>query len=284
MSSSENDFCVIGLGKFGISVVRTLEDLGKVTLAIDKKEERCQLVSSIASETLILDSTNRGALEDAGIHKIQNIIIAVGSDLAASIVTAVHVLAIHRENNTLNRLNLVAKAVDSTHQLILEAIGITNIILSETEAGKKAAYRAIWKLGVDLTTVDDKYSIASVIVKNMRFTNKKLEALRIPTNYKINLVAIKRDGKVIIPSRNEILMLNDELLFISSNDNINNVYNDFSINNSTKVPERVITKAQEKKLPFWKRWGKKNKKKFGKNNGSNVKKIPSSKPKAKKDK
>ncbi|WP_375317987.1 potassium channel family protein [Spiroplasma endosymbiont of Virgichneumon dumeticola] len=284
MSSSENDFCVIGLGKFGISVVRTLEDLGKVTLAIDKREERCQLVSSIASETLILDSTNRGALEDAGIHKIQNIIIAVGSDLAASIVTAVHVLAIHRENNTLNRLNLVAKAVDSTHQLILEAIGITNIILSETEAGKKAAYRAIWKLGVDLTTVDDKYSIASVIVKNMIFTNKKLETLRIPTNYKINLVAIKRAGKVIIPSRNEILMLNDELLFISSNDNINNVYNDFSINNSTKVPERLVTKVQEKKLPFWKRWGKKKKKRFSKSNGSNIKKMSSAKSKIKKDK
>lgn len=281
MSSSENDFCVIGLGKFGISVVRTLEELGKVTLAIDKKEERCQLVSSIASETLILDSTNRGALEDAGIHKIQNIIIAVGSDLAASIVTAVHILTIHRENNTLVHLNLIAKAVDSTHQLILEAIGITNIILSETEAGKKAAYRAIWKLGVDLTTVDEKYSIASVIVKNMRFTNKKLEALRIPTNYKINLVAIKRDGKVIIPSRNEMLMLNDELLFISSNDNINNVYNDFSINNTTtKTPERMVTKIPIKKLPFWKRWFKKNKK----NSGSSTKKIPSSKPKVKKNK
>ncbi|MCZ6902738.1 MAG: hypothetical protein O7C58_00500, partial [Rickettsia endosymbiont of Ixodes persulcatus] len=62
---------------------------------------------------------------------------------AASIVTAVHVLAIHREHNTLSSLNLIAKAVDSTHQLILEAIGITNIILSEAEAGKKAAYRAI---------------------------------------------------------------------------------------------------------------------------------------------
>ncbi|WP_432654071.1 TrkA C-terminal domain-containing protein [Spiroplasma ixodetis] len=48
-----------------------------------------------------------------------------------------------------------------------------------------------------------------------------------PSNYKINLVAIKRHGKVIIPSRNEILMLNDELLFISSNENINSVCNDF---------------------------------------------------------
>ncbi|WP_338975046.1 TrkA C-terminal domain-containing protein [Spiroplasma endosymbiont of Tricholauxania praeusta] len=42
-----------------------------------------------------------------------------------------------------------------------------------------------------------------------------LETLKIPSNYKINLVAIKRHGKVIIPSRNEILMLNDELLFQS---------------------------------------------------------------------
>lgn len=266
MSSSENDFCVIGLGKFGISVVKTLEELGKVTLAIDRREERCQLVSSIASETLILDATNREALADAGIHKVQNIIIAIGSDLAASIVTAVHILAIHREHNTLSSLNLIAKAVDSTHQLILEAIGITNIILSETEAGKKAAYRAIWKLGVDLTTIDEDYSIANVIVKNTRFTNKKLEALKIPSNYKINLVAIKRHGKVIIPNRNEILMLNDELLFISSNENINAVYNDFSISDSNWKIEHPINKIVKKKRSFWNLFRKKKKNKKGSKN------------------
>lgn len=261
MSSSANDFCVIGLGKFGISVIKTLDELGKVTLAIDKREDRCQLVSSLASETLILDTTNRDALVDAGIHKVQNIIIAIGSDLAASIVTAVHILAIHREHNTLSSLNLIAKAVDKTHQLILEALGITNIILSETEAGKKAAYRAIWKLGVDLTTVDEQYSIANVIIKNTRFTNKKLETLKIPSNYKINLVAIKRHGKVIIPSRSEILLLNDELLFISSNENINNVYNDFSVSDNNKTLEHNIHKPIKKKRWCWFRKKKKKKKK-----------------------
>ncbi|MBP1526021.1 MAG: hypothetical protein H9Q65_04985 [Spiroplasma ixodetis] len=71
---------------------------------------------------------------------MQNIIIAIGSDLAASIVTAVHVLAIHREHNTLSSLNLIAKAVDSTHQLILEAIGITNIILGDSQKSRKMNY------------------------------------------------------------------------------------------------------------------------------------------------
>lgn len=269
MASAANDFCVIGLGKFGIAVIKTLEELGKVTLAIDKREERCQLVSAIASETLILDATNRDALEDAGIHKIQNIIIAVGSDLAASILTAVHILAIHRQHNSLSSLNLIAKAADSTHQLILEAIGITNIILSETEAGKKAAYRAIWKLGIDLTTIDEKYSIANIIVKNTKFTNKKLETLRIPSNYKINLIAIKRHGKVIIPSRHEILMVNDELLFISSNENINNVYHDFSINDNTNN-ERVISKLIKKKHRFWSFFRKKKRKKKRKKSLKNV--------------
>jgi len=141
--SSENDYCVIGLGKFGMSVVRTLEDLGKVCLAIDKNEDRVQLVANVASEVLILDSTNRDALEDAGIHKIKNIIIAVGSDLAASVVTAVQILALQKEYNDGEEINIVAKAVDSTHQLLLEAIGISNIILPELEAGKRAAYRAI---------------------------------------------------------------------------------------------------------------------------------------------
>ena len=250
--SSENDYCVIGLGKFGMSVVRTLEDLGKVCLAIDKNEDRVQLVANVASEVLILDSTNRDALEDAGIHKIKNIIIAVGSDLAASVVTAVQILALQKEYNDGEEINIVAKAVDSTHQLLLEAIGISNIILPELEAGKRAAYRAIWKLGLDLTTVDQKHSIAHVILKNVRLTNRKLENLQIPVNYNINLIAIKRDNRVIIPRSDEKLFLNDEVLFIGANENIVKVYNEFSLSNTT-MPSKSAksSKKQKSKKGFW---------------------------------
>lgn len=247
--SSENDYCVIGLGKFGLSVVATLEELNKVCLAVDKNEDRVQLAANVATEVLILDSTNRNALEDAGIHKIKNIIIAVGSDLAASVVTAVHILALQKEHNPDKEINIVAKAVDSTHQLLLKAIGINNIILPEIEAGKRAAYRAIWKLGLDLTTVDEKHSIANVMVKNIRLTNKRLETLRIPSNYNINLIAIKRDGKVIIPRSDEKLFLNDEILFIGNNENIGRVYNDFNLNNTTtnsRIKEK--TKTIKKKI------------------------------------
>ncbi|MBE4703769.1 potassium channel family protein [Spiroplasma platyhelix] len=249
--SSENDYCVIGLGKFGMSVVRTLEELGKVCLAIDKNEERVQLAANIASEVLILDSTNRNALEDAGIYKIKNIIIAVGSDLAASVVTAVQILNLQKEYNDGTEINIVAKAVDSTHQLLLQAIGINNIILPEIEAGRRAAYRAIWKLGLDLTTVDEKHSIVNVTVKNIRLTNKKLETLKIPNTYNINLIAIKRDNKVIIPRSDERLFLNDEVLFIGKNDNISRVYNDFNLNIG---PSTIIKeKAQKVKKKIKKR-------------------------------
>lgn len=253
--SSENDYCVIGLGKFGMSVVRTLEDLGKVCLAIDKNEDRVQLAANVASEVLILDSTNRDALEDAGIHKIKNIIIAVGSDLAASVVTAVQILALQKEYNDGEEINIVAKAVDSTHQLLLEAIGINNIILPELEAGRRAAYRAIWKLGLDLTTVDQKHSIAHVILRNVRLTNRKLENLQIPVNYNINLIAIKRDNRVIIPRSDEKLFLNDEVLFIGANENIVKVYNEFSLSN-TKMPSKS-SKSNKKQKNKKGLWGKK---------------------------
>lgn len=256
--SSENDYCVIGLGKFGMSVVKTLEELGKVCLAVDKNEERVQIAANIASEVLILDSTNRNALEDAGIHKIKNIIIAVGSDLAASVVTAVQLLNLQKEHNDGTELNIVAKAVDSTHQLLLQAIGINNIILPEIEAGRRAAYRAIWKLGLDLTTVDEKHSIVNVTVKNIRLTNKKLETLKIPNTYNINLIAIKRDNKVIIPRGDEKLFLNDEILFIGNNENIGRVYNDFNLNvgPSTLIKERaqkVKKKIKKRRKSFFKK-------------------------------
>lgn len=246
--SADNDYCVIGLGKFGMAVVKTLEELGKVCLAVDKNEERVQLAANIASEVLILDSTNRNALEDAGIHKIKNIIIAVGSDLAASVVTAVQLLDLQKEYNEGTELNIVAKAVDNTHQLLLKAIGINNIILPEIEAGKRAAYRAIWKLGLDLTTVDEKHSIVNVTVKNIRLTNKKLETLKIPNTYNINLIAIKRDNKVIIPRSDERLFLNDEILFIGNNENISRVYNDFNLNVGPAAIIKERTQKVKKKI------------------------------------
>lgn len=240
--SIENDYAVIGLGKFGMSVVKTLEQLGKVCLAIDKNEDRVQLAADVASEVLILDSTNRNALEDAGIHNIKNIIIAVGTDLAASVTTAVHILDLNKEYNNGKEINIVAKAVDTTHQLILQAIGINNIILPEIEAGKRAAYRAVWKIGLDLTNVDEKHSIANITVKNSFFTNKKLQNLRIPSKYKISLIAIKRNNKVIIPTGEEILKIDDEMLFISSNDNISEVYNAFSSENEVDVTNNSLIK------------------------------------------
>lgn len=256
--SADNDYCVIGLGKFGMAVVKTLEELGKVCLAVDKNEERVQLAANIASEVLILDSTNRNALEDAGIHKIKNIIIAVGSDLAASVVTAVQLLDLQKEYNEGTELNIVAKAVDNTHQLLLKAIGINNIILPEIEAGKRAAYRAIWKLGLDLTTVDEKHSIVNVTVKNIRLTNKKLETLKIPNTYNINLIAIKRDNRVIIPRSDERLFLNDEILFIGNNENISRVYNDFNLNvgPATIIKERtqkIKKKVKKRKKSLFKK-------------------------------
>lgn len=245
--SASNDYVVIGLGKFGQAVVRKLEELGKVCLAIDANEDRVQEVANIASEVLILDSTKREALEDIGIHNIKNIIIAVGSDLAASLTTAANILSLHKEYNKDEDINIVAKASNINHKFLLESIGITNIISPETEAGEKAAYRAVWKLGLDLTTVDEQHSIANVVVKNPKLTNKKLQVLRIPDNYKINLIAIKRNNKVIIPRGDERLNLNDEILFISDNNNIAKVYNDFSLAYPTRAKEQLHLIKKKKK-------------------------------------
>gem|GEM_PF-821166 len=83
-------------------------------------------------------------------------------------------------------------------------------------------------------------------MKNVRLTNRKLENLQIPVNYNINLIAIKRDNRVIIPRSDEKLFLNDEVLFIGANENIVKVYNEFSLSNTT-MPSKSSKSSKKQK-------------------------------------
>ncbi|MCL6615928.1 MAG: NAD-binding protein, partial [Anoxybacillus ayderensis] len=77
----KKEFAVIGLGRFGGSVCRTLSEQGMEVLAIDVDEEKVNEYASIASQAVVADSTDENVLKSLGIRNFDHVIVAIGDNI-----------------------------------------------------------------------------------------------------------------------------------------------------------------------------------------------------------
>lgn len=127
---------VIGLGKFGFYIAKSLSRLENRVIAIDNNEQRVQEIANHLDNAYILDSTNKAALEDAGIVNLDTVIVSIGENLEASILT---VMAL----KDLGNQNIIAKAITTTHGEILAKIGVSKVIHPEKIAGRMLIHSMI---------------------------------------------------------------------------------------------------------------------------------------------
>ena len=108
----KKEFAVIGLGRFGGSICRSLAEEGMEVLAIDMNENRVNEFSMIASHAVVGDSTDEKVLKNLGIRNFDHVIVAIGDDIQASILTTI----ILKE---LGVSNITAKAQNDYHEKVL---------------------------------------------------------------------------------------------------------------------------------------------------------------------
>src|SRR5690625_2846957 len=85
----KREFAVIGLGRFGGSICRELSKENMEVLAIDRSEEKINEFKNIATYAVIADSTDEATLKELGIKNIDHVIVAIGDNIQASILTTV---------------------------------------------------------------------------------------------------------------------------------------------------------------------------------------------------
>jgi len=207
------DYAVIGLGRFGGSICRELSIEGKQVLAIDKDESKVNEYKNIASHAVILDSTDEEALMDIGIKNFDHVIIAIGENIQASILTTVILTDLGIERITV-------KAQNDKHEKILKKLGIDRIVHPERDMGKRIAHNIISNNILDYLELSDDHSIAEVKA-GKRMIGKTLVQLDIRAKYGCNVVAIKRGHDInVSPSADHAFETEDVLIVIGADADI----------------------------------------------------------------
>ncbi len=213
LRQANQQFAVIGLGRFGRSVCRTLHDLGHEVLAIDREEKNVNqvLTNELCSHALQLDSTEINALKQAGILDFDTIIVAIGNYLAESIITTLNL-------KELGVKFVVAKASSETHMKLLRKVGVDHVVFPEREMGYELARLLSKPKILDKFDIDPDHSIVEIIVPD-NFDGKTISELELRSKYGLNLLAVMDEDErfKINPQPNTILVKGSVIIVLGSN-------------------------------------------------------------------
>ena len=150
---NKKQFAVLGLGRFGRSIARTLSENGAEVLAVDNDMELVQDISEYVTHAVMADITDETDLRNLGLGNFDVVIIATGSHLESSVLAVL--LA-----KEMGVPYVIAKALDENHKKILEKIGVDRVILPEREMGVHIANKLLYGNFFELTEISDDVSIA----------------------------------------------------------------------------------------------------------------------------
>lgn len=177
-------FAVIGLGHFGYAVARNLAARGAEVLAIDRDIERVESIKDEVAYAVALDATDIKALSSQNVADMDAVLVAIGENIEGLLLTTVQLLE-------LGVKRIIARAMADQQRLILEKLGVKEILSPEDEVGKLVAEKLLNPNMKAFLPLPDNYSIVEIQAPR-RIVNKKVGQVRFRDNYALDLIAIKR--------------------------------------------------------------------------------------------
>jgi trk system potassium uptake protein TrkA len=204
---SKKQYVVIGLGRFGSSVAKTLYALGNDVLAIDNDEGLVQDISDSVTHAVQLDATDENALRSLGIRNFDVAVITIGAHIQSSVMITLLV-------KELGVKYIIAKAQNELHAKVLYKIGADRVVLPEKDMGVRVAHNLVSTSILDYIELSPDYSIIE-IVSAREWHGKNLRELNMRAKYGINVMAIKRDNDVnIAPGAEDVIEPGDIIVAI----------------------------------------------------------------------
>ena len=199
-------FGVIGLGNFGSTVATELQRFGNHVIGIDILEARVTSLADQLSQAMIVDARDDIALREAGLADCAIGLVAMGSDLEASILAAI--------NLKLIGVPVVwAKATTKTHHRILSKLGVDRIIHPEVEVGQHIAQVLNNPLVRDYVSLGNGFHVVNFRIPKA-LEGHALSELRHKADFNLKCIGVMRgtefigqDGSDCSIERNDLLLL-----------------------------------------------------------------------------
>lgn len=188
--SINKSYAVFGLGRYGLAVAKELVRSGADVLAVDSNEA---VVNDVIEDLPICkcaDVTDPDVIKNLAISNVDTVIIGIASNLEASVLAT----TLCKEAGV---KTVIVKCANEMHQKILSRIGADMVVFPENESGTRLAKNLLSSGFVDLVELSNEVSMVEFEVKK-DWVGKTLLELNLRKKHAINVIAINKDGKIIV--------------------------------------------------------------------------------------
>lgn len=198
---------VLGLGKYGMSLVRELNKIGVDVLAVDRDESVVKEIADYCTEAVCADLEDENSLLSLGLKDMDIVVVAIGDNLEASIMSVL----VAKEQGV---PRILAKSSSERMSVILNKVGADTVIQPEKYAGKRSAVILASETMLDYFQVDDSLCMIEMLPLD-NWVGKSLIDLDLRSSQKINVVARKdEDGHWVLVDPDQPLKENSRLLVV----------------------------------------------------------------------
>lgn len=199
-------YIVIGLGRFGSEAARRLCQLGCEVLAVDSNPELVQAISNDVTQAVVADGRDKGVLRALGAADFDCGIVAIGDSLADSILITVNL-------KELELPKVVCKAHDETHRQVLKKLGADQVVIPEQEQAYRLARSLSSQNVLDYIELSEDYGIIDLPAPES-WVGKTLRELNVRAKMGVNILALKKDGHIIVSPAADYVISQGEIMVI----------------------------------------------------------------------
>ena len=207
-------YLIVGLGRFGTAVALKLQDLGNEVMVIDENEEQVQKLSDKVTYAVVGDARDESVLESLGVRNLDCAIVAIGQDLAASVVITLNL-------KSLGVPNVICKAQDDLQKRALEKLGADRVLIPEREMGLKLAQNLTSSSVLDYVELSKDCGLAEILTPKP-WAGKTLMELDVRKKFGVTVAGLRKsDGDLtVFVDVNYRLKADDELLLVGNNEDL----------------------------------------------------------------
>lgn len=203
-------FVVIGCGRFGSSVAKSLYNQGHDVMAVDGDEEIVQDIADSVTYAAQADVEDEQALRALGIKNFDVAVIGIGSNVQASIMATIIV-------KEMGVKTVIAKAQNDVHAKVLYKIGADKVVFPERDMGIRVAHNLVSQNILDFIELSPDYSVVEIVAFK-EWHGKTLRDIKLPAKYGVNVMAIRSNGSMhISPKADDIIKQGDVLIALGNN-------------------------------------------------------------------
>ncbi|HKM04262.1 MAG TPA: TrkA family potassium uptake protein [Lachnospiraceae bacterium] len=185
---SKKSYAVLGLGKFGRSIVEELSRADVDILAVDNDEDKVHKISEFVTYAIKADVRDADTINSLGLSNMDAVVVAMTGDLDASVMGTI----LAKEAGV---PFVIAKAQDEIHTKILLKVGADKVIVPEKASGIRIARSLISGNFIDIIELSNRVRMVEIPIKK-EWIGKTLRELNLRQKKSINVIGIRRDSEV----------------------------------------------------------------------------------------